>query len=180
MWAFVPYFLFGAFLAVKPSKAGLMSDIRPPVSVQSVPKASSKEVDVLARTIWGEARSEGEKGMRAVACVVLNRVKWAKQSGKKYWWGNSISEVCLANRQFSCWLKNDPNLPLMKAVTGENANFKKALVIAESAAKGTLADITNGADHYHTVAILPAWAAGRKTVAVIGYHKFYKLEIKSA
>ena len=29
--------------------------------------------DVLARTLWAEARGEGQAGMEAVACVILNR-----------------------------------------------------------------------------------------------------------
>ena len=39
------------------------------------------EIDVLARTLWGEARGEGTAGMQAVASVILNRVKIAKQKG---------------------------------------------------------------------------------------------------
>lgn len=35
----------------------------------------SKEIDVLARTIYGEARGEGMQGMQAVANVVMNRAK---------------------------------------------------------------------------------------------------------
>ena len=33
------------------------------------------DVDILARTIYGEARGEGQEGMEAVACVVMNRYK---------------------------------------------------------------------------------------------------------
>lgn len=31
------------------------------------------QVDVVARTIWGEARGEGANGMQAVANVIMNR-----------------------------------------------------------------------------------------------------------
>ena len=30
--------------------------------------------EVLARTLWGEARGEGPEGMTAVACTIMNRV----------------------------------------------------------------------------------------------------------
>ena len=40
---------------------------------------ASITIDVLARTIWGEARGEGTSGMSAVACVVINRVKIAQE-----------------------------------------------------------------------------------------------------
>ena len=39
---------------------------------------SEKETDILARTIYGEARGESISGMEAVASVVLNRVAFAK------------------------------------------------------------------------------------------------------
>ena len=38
----------------------------------------SKDVDILARTIYGEARGESEIGKRAVASVILNRYKSGK------------------------------------------------------------------------------------------------------
>ena len=40
---------------------------------------SEKETDILARTIYGEARGESISGMEAVASVVLNRVAFAKR-----------------------------------------------------------------------------------------------------
>lgn len=48
---------------------------------------SEKETDILARTIYGEARGESISGMEAVASVVLNRVAFAKRRGR-FWWGN--------------------------------------------------------------------------------------------
>ena len=33
----------------------------------------SQQVDIVARTIWGEARGEGATGMQAVANVIINR-----------------------------------------------------------------------------------------------------------
>ena len=51
--------------------------------------------DILARTIWAEARGDGWEGMQAVASVVLNRVK------QNSWYGKSIVAVCLFPWQFS-------------------------------------------------------------------------------
>ena len=31
------------------------------------------DVDIMARTLWGEARNQGKEGMEAVACVIMNR-----------------------------------------------------------------------------------------------------------
>lgn len=61
------------------------------------------DIDILARTIYGEARGEPWEGKIAVAWVVRNR---AERGG---WWGDTIREVCLKPWQFSCWNETDPN-----------------------------------------------------------------------
>jgi N-acetylmuramoyl-L-alanine amidase len=124
---------------------------------------------VFARTIWGEARGEGELGMEAVACVIVNR---AVLGG---WWGESIEEVCLKPWQFSCWNKNDPNRPELIAVGDDDPQFKICLAIAEKAYAGTLKDVTHGADSYHDIRMNPPkWADNLKPVCVIKHHVFYK------
>jgi len=35
----------------------------------------SDPLDTMARTVWGEARGEGERGMEAIAWVIKNRAK---------------------------------------------------------------------------------------------------------
>lgn len=124
--------------------------------------------EVLAKTLWGEARGEGELGMIAVACVVLNR---AASPG---WWGHDVRSVCLKRRQFSCWNSDDPNLSKLLALTTEDRHYSLALSIADRALSGALADPTNGATHYHTTAIMPYWARARTPCATIGKHLFYK------
>jgi N-acetylmuramoyl-L-alanine amidase len=126
-------------------------------------------VDTMARTIWGEARNQGTLGMVAVANVIMNRV--ALDS----WFGYDVISVCKKPYQFSCWLKNDPNYEKLRMVNDSDESFRKALMIADFAAERLLKDITNGADHYHTVSIMPRWAKGKKPVAKIGSHIFYKL-----
>ncbi|MBX9746059.1 MAG: cell wall hydrolase, partial [Hyphomonadaceae bacterium] len=63
------------------------------------------EVRLLAATAWGEARSEGEHGMRAVAHVMVNRI------GPRF--GENLATVILSPRQFSVWNRNDPNRRLV-------------------------------------------------------------------
>jgi spore germination cell wall hydrolase CwlJ-like protein len=129
----------------------------------------SQQVDIVARTIWGEARGEGARGMQAVANVIINRAK------KPGWWGHNIIEVCLADRQFSAWNRNDPNYAKVQAVTTADSSFKTALGIAAQAVAGTLPDITGGATSYHTTAINPYWAEADKLLTTIGAHKFYAI-----
>lgn len=85
-------------------------------------------VEILARTLWGEARGEGVIGMEAVAWVVLNRRTVARQEArrqiqrfghlrKRYWWGDTILKICRKPYQFSCWNMDDPNMAKMLRVT---------------------------------------------------------------
>jgi len=134
------------------------------------------EHDVLARTLWGEARGEGRAGMEAVACVILNRVRIAEKKGS-YWWGNSVIEVCQKPYQFSCWNKDNPNYRKLLAADEDDPWFVAAEAVAKLALDGNLTDITNGATHYHAAGATPGWAYREKPVAVIGRHIFYKLKI---
>ncbi len=132
-------------------------------------------IDVLGRTIYGEARGESEAGMKAVACVFLNRIKHA-QKKDGFWWGNDIFAVCQKPYQFSCWNKDDPNRDVILNVTKVKPVFRQALEIARQAVDGTLKDITMGADHYHTRSVKPNWSKGKRPCALIGSHVFFKLE----
>lgn len=131
------------------------------------------EVDVLARTLWGEARGEGSAGMQAVANVILNRVKVAQGHGGQFWWGSNIIQVCQKPYQFSCWNRSDPNFQKLQAVDKNDLYFATALRIAARAVEGVLDDMTYGATHYHAAGIEPYWTRGEKPVAVIGRHIFY-------
>ena len=135
-----------------------------------------REIDILARTLWGEARGEGEQGMKAVACVVLNRVKKAQNMGGNFWWGHDIQSVCLKPWQFSCWNRNDPNREKMRHITKQDPFFFQALLVAKQAIDGELIDITCGADHYHTIYIHPFWSKEHKPVCQIGHHLFYRIQ----
>jgi len=126
-----------------------------------------KDIDLLARTAWGEARGEGVRGMQAVMNVIMNR---AKQGG---WWGDSIETVVKKRLQFSAWNENDPNRERMLTVNESDPWFRAALDLAKIAVRGELADITGGATHYHTTSINPTWADASKVTAQIGNHVFY-------
>ena len=146
------------------------------------------EVDVLARTLWGEARGEGTAGMQAVAHVILNRVKIAQEKTKvesfgtseqerkkSYWWGNNVIQVCQKPYQFSCWNRSDPNFRKLQALTEKDLYFATALRIARRVLIGATDDPTGGATHYHANNITPYWAVGEKPSAIIGRHIFYSL-----
>lgn len=128
----------------------------------------ARERDILARTLWGEARSEGEAGMRAVAAVIINR---RMRDGIERI--RSVREICLAAYQFSCWNVGDPNRIKVLTVDESDPAFRLALSIAAEALSGTMIDPTDGATHYHAAHIHPYWSHGRTPSASIGHHVFY-------
>jgi len=129
-------------------------------------------LDVLARTIYGESRSEPIDSRAAVACVIINR---AKIGG---WWGETIADVCRFPWQFSCWNLGDPNLEKLKSVTSAQPVFLECWVIAELAMAGCLKDHTGGATHYMTAARREEgwpkdWGDPKTPCAHIGAHLFF-------
>ncbi len=134
--------------------------------------AGSEDLEILAKTLWGEARGEGRTGMEAVAAVVLNRLS------KRYRGCDSIAEVCLDPKQFSCWNANDPNLPLLERIDWRpDEAYEMARSVATLALSGQLNDPTRGARHYVArslpLALRPKWLDQKSPCAVIGRHEFY-------
>lgn len=129
------------------------------------------DIDVLARTLYGEARGEGVAGMQAIAWVVVNRVR----KGEPRFKGNVI-DVVMAPHQFSCWSKSDPNSKLCARVNESDPIFALAVYAAASVLSGEVRDMVGGADHYHATWMkpFPAWASKMKETKRIGQHVFYK------
>lgn len=133
---------------------------------------SLSDQEVIARTLWGEARSQGVMGMVAVACVIMNR------SYNPGWWGTSLRGVCLAPMQFSCWNDSDPQAEKMRSPIND-MEYVQASTIAEMLFNHSINDITNGADHYRAEYAHPVWADGKLPTYICGAlgsrHMFYKL-----
>ena len=134
---------------------------------------SNLTTDILAKTIWGEARGEPLAGQEAVAMVILNRVAFSRKRGGKYWWGNDIAGVCQKPRQFSCWNTDDPNYRKLLRVNDSDPVYAACKRIAGRAAAGLLEDKTCGATHYHARNVCPRWSIGKIPCAEIGSHVFY-------
>jgi N-acetylmuramoyl-L-alanine amidase len=130
--------------------------------------------NIMALTIDLEAANQGLDGMAAVGSVILNRVH------KPGWWGRRINEVCLANKQFSCY--NEGSKSLIKAILIAK-NFEEhrkkdpalsaAWFIAWGLIQGYLASNVGAATHYHTKNVDPPWDDKMKLIATIGDHIFY-------
>lgn len=142
-------------------------------AAQALPvEADRRERVVLAKTLWGEARGEGTRGMEAVSAVILNRFR------TRYRGRQSIEAVCLDPKQFSCWNENDVNLPLMQRIdAAPDADFRDAMSVASRALDGEISDPTYGSRHYVATTLparaMPDWLRGKTPVVVIGRHAFY-------
>lgn len=132
----------------------------------------SQDEDILARTLYGEARGEKIAGMEAIASVILNRLAFSRQKNG-YWWGNTITEICRKPYQFSCWNQDDVNYQKIISVGEDDKSFGICRRIARRAVSGLLKDETQGATHYHHFQIMPQWAKGKIPCAEIGSHLFY-------
>ena len=122
------------------------------------------QAGVVALTILAEARGEGPDGMAAVAACIQQRSLNRSMTPE---------EVCLEKKQFSCWNGKRPaDLEhLLKLPQAKTANWLSKNLHKLNRAK------VGFADHYYADWIkAPYWAKGKKPVAVIGKHKFYRLK----
>ncbi|MGE0190306.1 MAG: cell wall hydrolase [Dongiaceae bacterium] len=148
----------------------------------------SKDLDILARTIYGEARGENIEGKVAVANVILNRFRKVQAIKKErpahqfsHLFGNGITleATCLRPWQFSCWNNNDPNREKILAVKGTDLFFNECIAVAKVAIAGLLVDNTKGSTHYHVLSdgFPPSWKkpgeADHEPAVIIGKHAFY-------
>jgi len=133
----------------------------------------SGSINVLAATLYGEARGEPIEGLIACGCVVRNRVL-AKQ------WDDNYVDVCLQPKQFSCWNDGDPNRAMcIKALMRGRRNdsaYVQCRWVAHGIIYNMTIDNTNGANHYFNPTIVwPDWAANFHPVAKHGSHLFFRL-----
>lgn len=123
----------------------------------------------LAEAVYYEARSESEEGQRAVAQVVLNRVRhpaWpASVCGVVYQGPLRAGGGCQFT--FTC------DGSLARAPRGPA--WAEARRIAGEALAGRVFAPAGHATHYHTHAVSPAWAPRLAPVGAIGAHAFYRL-----
>ena len=113
------------------------------------------ETEIVARTIYGEARSHDEEDAMAIACVIRNRVGYRN-------WPNNFTDVCLQPLQFSVWNEGDAGRArMLRAVKGKDEWFDRCYAIAEAVIAGRIDDKTRTSTHYHTRAVKPRWSKGK-------------------
>jgi N-acetylmuramoyl-L-alanine amidase len=119
------------------------------------------DVDILARTLYGEAEPGDEADAIAIAWVVKNRMALRN-------WPDTAAKVCLQPKQFSCWNPEPVGFParLMKMKVDDTKAgqwFAFCVETAEKVLAGEIPDPTKRATHYYATWLRkpPAWARGK-------------------
>jgi len=129
-----------------------------------------RDLEIMARTIWGEARGEPYNGQVAVGDVIMNRTRHPKR------WANTVRGVCRQKWQFATWLDHDAvhaaNKRKMLDVTLEDESLRRAVRACLDAYDD---DITEGSDHYYADTIEPPpWTKNMTFTRKIGHHLFFR------
>ena len=134
-------------------------------------KMSEHDIMILTKTVYGEARGEGEVGIKAVVHLVLNRVRSDNPLFKH---DETISKACLRKEQFECWdfkkemasidVKSDEFLKLKSLVIDAHKEYTKG----KDLTKDALFYVKRGKH-------LPKWAWGMRKTTVINHHVYFKL-----
>ena len=128
---------------------------------------ASRDLDCLAQAVYYEARGEGPSGMRAVAQVVLNRVRHPA-------FPKTVCGVVYqgAARRVGCQFSFVCDGSMRRGK--EPGAWRRAREIAAKAMGGyVMADVGN-ATHFHTLGVSPRWRNTLLRVAQIGTHIFYR------
>jgi hypothetical protein len=128
-----------------------------------------RAVECLTQAVYYEAASEGPEGQRAVAQVVLNRMRHpgfpSTVCGVVYQ-GSQLPTGCQFT--FTC----DGSL----ARTPIPSVWAQARQIASQALDGRVDAAVGHATHYHADYVVPYWADSLLKQVQIGHHIFYRLK----
>ncbi|MDQ8757869.1 cell wall hydrolase [Sphingosinicella sp. LHD-64] len=128
---------------------------------------TGRALDCLTAAVYYEARSEGTDGQRAVAQVVLNRVRHPA-------FPRGICGVVFqgAQRATGCQFSFTCDGAMRRA--REPVAWERARDIAEAALAGHVYAPVGLATHFHTTAIHPWWASSMRRAVTVGSHIFYR------
>ncbi len=122
---------------------------------------SQRDWDDTVNTVIAEAAGEGDDGMAGVAHVIRNRSNIR---------GKSIGDVVREPDQFTGY--SAPGAKTVEAMR-DPAMRARAEGILRNVLTSDGPDPTDGADHYHTKAVSPSWAASMPQTTTIGEHIYY-------
>jgi spore germination cell wall hydrolase CwlJ-like protein len=129
--------------------------------------ARAQALQCLASAVYYEAGSQDDDGERAVAQVVLNRVRHpafpASVCGVVYE-GSTRATGCQFTFTCDGSLYHGPDA----------AGWRRAYAIAEQELNGSVYAPVGYATHYHANYVVPVWAQTLSKNAIVGAHIFYR------
>lgn len=137
------------------------------LSTTRSPDDAARAIECLTAAVYYEARSQNDDGQRAVAQVVLNRVRdrafpdsvcGVVYQGSTRRTGCQFSFTCDGSMAF----RRDP------------ASWAHARDIAVAALSGQVYAPVGSATFYHANYVLPWWASSMDRIATVGAHIFYR------
>ncbi|ODP38658.1 cell wall hydrolase [Sphingomonas turrisvirgatae] len=138
----------------------------PPFLLLGTAQDKARALECLTTAIYYEAASEPDDGQRAVAQVILNRVRHptfpATVCGVVY----QGSEKTVCQFSFAC----DGAM----ARTPGRAPWQRAARVAAAALSGAVFAPVGMATHYHTYAVTPSWNRSLVMTGVFGAHFFHR------
>jgi len=152
--------------ALAPAPALAFESAQPFVASRD-PAAFGRALHCLTEAIYYEARSESDDGQRAVAQVVLNRVRHPA-------YPSSVCGVVYqgSHRSTGCQFTFTCDGSLGGWI--EPYAWDRARSIAEAALRGDVYRPVGLALNYHTTAIRPYWAPSLIPQITVGAHIFYR------
>ena len=129
--------------------------------------AEKQALTCLASAVYYEAGNQDEDGARAVAQVVLNRVRHPAFPG-------TVCGVVYegSTRPTGCQFTFTCDGSLYRQPTADG--WKRAWRIAQAALSGYVYSPVGWATHYHANYVVPTWASTLAKNAVVGAHLFYR------
>ncbi len=129
--------------------------------------ARARALECLTSAIYYEAGNESADGQRAVAQVVLNRVRHPAFPA-------SVCDVVYqgSTRETGCQFTFTCDGSLARRPSGDS--WARARKIAEAALAGAVFAPAGWATHYHANYVVPYWASSLAKNAIVGAHIFYR------
>lgn len=163
----IQFFTAFALLSAHAGAPALAGEAAVPFTASRDPATFDRALECLTQAIYYEARSQSDDGQRAVAQVVLNRVRNPS-------YPNSVCGVVFqgAERVTGCQFTFTCDGSMNAGIDPEA--WDRAERIARAALRGSVYRPVGLALNYHTTAISPYWAPSLVPQLTLGAHIFYR------
>jgi hypothetical protein len=130
-----------------------------------------KELNLLTRVVYGEARGETAEDQENIVHSIINR---SRDKQRRY--GGTIRDILLKPYAYSCMNPDDPNYTKLLSLSKDSQEYKKIYSIVRKTFLSRMnggEDPTMGATHYHTKDVDPKWNTAARKMIKLGSHKFW-------